>query len=171
MNWKSFILALLVGMFAGRKSSAQYENIWVFGENAGIDFNSGSPQFVSTSITGTNAEASASVCDANGNLLFYTEGMHVWNSEHNLMPNGSALVPGFNSTDMVTSSASQGTVIVPYPGAPDKYMVFSLTAMEFWESIKAGYIIVSLICAWMVVRAMWLADRRASSWIPCYSKK
>lgn len=60
------------------------------------------------------------------------------------MPNGAALVPGYTSADMVTSSASQGTVIVPFPGAPEKYIVFSLTAWEFW-SVDRGRLYYSVV--------------------------
>ena len=43
-------------------------NIWTFGEGAGMDFNSGSPSSFSSSTTGS--EGSATVSDADGNLLF-----------------------------------------------------------------------------------------------------
>ena len=54
--------------------SAQYEaNIWMFGDQIGIDFNSGSPVL----LTNTNMkvmEGCSSMCDSEGNLLFYTNG-------------------------------------------------------------------------------------------------
>ena len=53
-------------------------NVWYFGYGAGVDFNSGLP----VSITGgqiNSAEGCASISDANGNILFYTDGVTVYN--------------------------------------------------------------------------------------------
>lgn len=81
-----FLLVLLTGRIT---ANAQYENVWAFGDSAGINFNTGIPVPI---ITSTNTiEGSASVCDANGQLLFYTEGTLVWDRNHQLMPNGSDL--------------------------------------------------------------------------------
>ncbi len=101
-------------------------NIWVFGTNAGLDFNSGIPVPVRTGVAGF--EGCASVCDAAGQLLFYTEGRNVWDRNHNLMPNGTDLMPGVSSTGIPDGyvSGTQQALIVPMPGDPDKYYVFSL---------------------------------------------
>jgi len=50
-------------------------NHWYFGENAGLDFSSGNP----VAITGqlVTIEGCASIADASGNLLFYTDGTTV----------------------------------------------------------------------------------------------
>ena len=46
-------------------------NIWYFGQHAGIDFNSGSPIAIQgPDFTG---EGTAIMCDAAGNLLFYSD--------------------------------------------------------------------------------------------------
>ncbi len=114
-------------IWSGRVT-AQYENVWVFGNNVGLDFNSGSPVPIATGIVGYG-EASASVCNAQGKLLFYTEGSEVWNRNHRRMPNGINLT-GINSQTYITSSTSQGALIVPMLDSPDKYYIFSLTAQE-----------------------------------------
>lgn len=113
---------------------AQQENVWVFGTHAGLDFNSGSPVIMTTAIAGFG-EANASVCDSNGQLLFYTEGSKVWNRNHVLMPNGTNLTPitvppTMSGLSSVTTSTGQGTLIVPMPDSADKYYVFSLTSSE-----------------------------------------
>lgn len=36
----------------------------------------------------------ASISDSLGNLLFYTNGISVWNAEHEIMENGDSLNPG-----------------------------------------------------------------------------
>ncbi len=112
---------------------AQYENVWVFGKNSGVDFNGGTPTAITTNIGTTDVagECSASVCDENGQLLFYTEGTRVLDRQHNLMPNGNNLTP-VQSTNYLTptSSTSQGSIIIPRPGHPGQYYIFSLTSRE-----------------------------------------
>ena len=100
---------------------AQNENnIWYFGKNAGIDFNSGAPVALTNSSMNT-WEGSASVADPiTGNLLFYTNGEFVWNSNHTVMPNGSGLWGQYSST--------QSSLIIPVPGSTTNYYIFTTDA-------------------------------------------
>lgn len=100
---------------------AQYENIWAFGTQAGVDFNGVAPQAIKTAIA--TSEGSASICNDAGELLFYTDGTSVWDRTHKVMPNGNDL-PGVGMN--ITSSTTQGTLIVPIPGDLNKYYIFSL---------------------------------------------
>ncbi len=94
-------------------------NFWCFGMNAGIDFNSGSPvPFSGAAIGAPTLEGCSSIADASGNLLFYTDGSTVWNKNHVPMPSGVGLLGSY--------STSQGALIVPKPGSPDIYFVFSI---------------------------------------------
>ncbi len=92
-------------------------NIWYFGAYAGLDFNSGSPVVLLDGALTTN-EGCATICDANGNLLFYTDGSTVWNANHAVMSNGTGL--------MGNSSSTQSGVIVPKPGSPNIYYIFTV---------------------------------------------
>lgn len=110
-------------------AGAQYGNVWTFSDSSGLDFSTVPPRPVSSAVTGW--EASATMCDAQGNLLFYTNGLAIWDRNHNLMPNGNTLVslpPPANGH--VTQSSSQGALIVPAPGQSNKYYIFSLTNGE-----------------------------------------
>ena len=65
-------------------------------------------------VADTNGQVSASegcssISDPAGNLLFYTDGITVFDSNHDIMPNGSGLFGG--------TSASNSAVIVPKPGS------------------------------------------------------
>ena len=91
-------------------------NIWYFGANAGIDFNSGTATAV-TNGSLNSFEGCASICDAGGNLLFYTDGVTVFNSNHAAMPNGTGLSGHDNST--------QSAIIVKKPGSTSKYYIFT----------------------------------------------
>lgn len=123
----------------------QQENKWAFGMHAGLDFTTGNPVAFQTAMEGFG-EGDASVCDANGQLLFYTEGSFIWDRNNNLMPNGSDLT-GLTSTTSysVTSSASQGTLIIPMPGNTHRYYVFSLTSMEQNSVANAGRLYYSVV--------------------------
>ena len=95
-------------------------NIWYFGYNAGIDFNSGSAvpltdgQLIST-------EGCATICDYTGKLLFYTNGSTIWNAKHEIMPNGTGLLGH--------ESSSQSSIIIKKPMSSTIYYVFTVDAM------------------------------------------
>jgi gliding motility-associated-like protein len=91
-------------------------NIWYFGWNAGVDFNSGSPVGIAGGQLFTT-EGCASICDNAGQLLFYTDGNSVWDRSHVVMPNGTGLLGDGSST--------QSAVICPDPGSPDKFYIFT----------------------------------------------
>jgi hypothetical protein len=106
-------------------------SVWAFGKRAGMDFSGGTPVPIRTAMN-TN-EASAAVSDAEGRLLFYTDGSFVWDRNGSPMPNGimlTGLGASGTSIESVTSSSSHGTVIVPVPGNPHQYFIFSVTQME-----------------------------------------
>jgi len=111
-----YILSLL---FISSVAFGQGEgNMWTFGEGAGMDFNSGSPVSFSSSTTGS--EGSATVSDADGNLLFYSNGKSAWNRTHSMMPGASSLIPTY------PSSTTQACAIVPAPGSDSLFYIFSL---------------------------------------------
>src|SRR6476659_883346 len=92
----SFLVCLL--SIISLCSIAQNEaNKWLFGNGGGLDFNSGSPLPFPGGQTATS-EGSASVSDASGNLLFYTDGITVWDKTHAIMPNGTGLLGGYSSS-------------------------------------------------------------------------
>ncbi len=103
---------------------AQEGNVWAFGDKAGVNFNTSPPTPILTAIS--TSEGCASICDASGQLLFYTDGTSAWNRNHNLMPNGTNLTGAGN----ITSSTTQGALIVPMPGNTGKYYIFSLGNRE-----------------------------------------
>lgn len=128
MTIKSFVLFFCI--FLGiSEAHSQRENVWTFGTHAGVSFNSSPPALFNSSIR--TREAAASVCDLSGQLLFYTDGNKVWNRNHNLMPNGAALITDITYDTLgPTSSTGGGALIVPYPADKNKYYIFSLTSME-----------------------------------------
>lgn len=127
-------------------------NVWYFGDKAGLDFNSGIPvpltdgamdvdKGIGTGFGYNFIEGCASVADAEtGRLLFYTDGMAVWDSTHFPMPNGNNTLAGHWST-------TQSAVIVPHPGNADLYYIFTADAgTSFFPSFpNAGVFAYSVV--------------------------
>ncbi len=97
--------------------SQKQTNFWYFGTLCGLDFNSGAPVAQTNGVLNTNEGCSA-MSDANGNLLFYTNGVAVWDKTHLQMPNGSGLMGDISST--------QSGLIVPVPGSANSYYIFTV---------------------------------------------
>lgn len=144
-----FACLLLILLFRVSNSFAQYENVWIFGHNAGLDFNGPVPVSITSNLsTGVQVfgEANASVCSPAGTLLFYTEGTRVLDRQHQPMPNGSNLLPFSGVTAFTpTSSTSQGALIVPVPGSSSRYYIFSLTAHEESTANNWGKLFYSIV--------------------------
>jgi gliding motility-associated-like protein len=134
-------LSILVCLLCVFDVSAQYginqNKNWVFGHHAGIRFGVGSPSSFSSNIDAP--EGCASVSDASGMLLFYTDGKKVWNRTGSLMPNGASIV-SFN-----TGSATQSAAILPVIGDPDRYYIFSME--EAGGSGRLAYSVVDMTLA------------------------
>jgi gliding motility-associated-like protein len=113
---KLYLLISLALLTSAIGFSQGETNIWYFGVAAGLDFNT----LPATALTDGKVNAhggSSVVSDVNGNLLFYTQGMTVWDRNHDAMPNGTFLEGHASST--------QNSIIIGKPGSNDIYYVFT----------------------------------------------
>ncbi|MFT5925457.1 MAG: gliding motility-associated-like protein [Rubritalea sp.] len=113
----AFTLILSLQLHAQNESSW-----WIFGDGAGLEFtpnpqNRSNSAAVLTSGYDTD-EGVAVVSDDNGNLLFFTDGITVWNSAGNIMPNGTGLDGNFSST--------QSAIVVKAPETAGVYFIFTV---------------------------------------------
>jgi gliding motility-associated-like protein len=131
-----WLLLSLSFFFAAGKLAAQHQDdYWYFGNHAGLHFGSGGP----TALTNGQLyayEGTATVSNNLGNLLFYTNGIQVWNRNHVVMPNGSGLL-GHNSS-------SQSALIVPDPGNPDEYYIFTVDELAGPNGIRYSKVNMTL---------------------------
>lgn len=107
-------------------------NNWVLGNKSGISFSTGSP----VSFNGTQMnqfECVGSMSDNYGNLLFYTNGVEVWNRLNAFMQNGTGLNGNYSTTQVL---------IIPQPGNDSIY--FIITADEQARSKGLCYSIVNM---------------------------
>ena len=109
-------------------------NVWHFGYGYGLDFNSGE----AVQITGamSSVEGCTAYSDSTGNLLFYSNGGgrlpelgqdpgHIWNRNHEVMYD-------MQGTEGGGFSAAQSSVIIPAPGEPNVYYLFTIDEIEHY---------------------------------------
>lgn len=118
--YNKLVFAFAICLFISPVLIAQLQgNNWYFGNRAAITFNTDPPTSIAGSVM--NAwEGVATISDDTGQLLFYTNGINIWDQNNVQMPNGF----GLNGDP----SSAQSGVIVPKPGDPNIYYVFSVPA-------------------------------------------
>lgn len=122
MRFSTILLFLLVG--CGRVWAQGENNNWAFNFLYGLTFTPAGPAFIPTSMRHMGGSCST-ISDANGRLLFYTNGSTVWDSQHNLMPNACSTCDGATAQLDGTSGAEHNTLIVKRPGSTSLYYIFN----------------------------------------------
>lgn len=106
-------------LICGSTAFAQSRNNhWLLG-STDVNFSTNPP--VANVVAG-GGYGYATISDSSGALLFYTDGLTVWNKNHQIMQNGSSLDYGYSGGD--TTSPWQRVIIVPHPGNSNKYYIF-----------------------------------------------
>lgn len=156
------ILAFVIVLLISSVARAQNEfNNWIFGHQVGLSFATGTPIPYPPSPLPQilTHEGSASISDQAGNLLFYTDGLTVWDNNNVTMANGAGLLGG--------NSATQSAVIVPWPGTC-KYFVFTVSSVNDPPPYQLHYSIVDLTTPPGVVVSKntwlrtWVAEKLAA---------
>ncbi|MFK7748268.1 MAG: T9SS type B sorting domain-containing protein [Kordia sp.] len=118
------LLFFIVSVHAQRETAN-----WFFGVNAGLNFNSGAPVNLDTGQINT-LEGCSTISDADGALLFYTDGVTVWNRMHQMMPNGTDLAGSLSST--------QSCIIIPNPGNANLFYIFTTDVVDSYNGSNTG---------------------------------
>lgn len=91
---------------------------WIFPFQGTLDFSNGNPTPTYSKTGKMNSKETTAVqCDDEGNLLFYTDGIYIFNGDHDTMPNCEI---------WSSSGAAQGVLITPFVNNPDKYYIFQV---------------------------------------------
>src|SRR5205085_2666069 len=115
------------------------DNTWMLGaygnNNSGINFNNGFADTFSVIRQTEFFLANASICDTNGQILFYTNGNFVLDRFHNFMTNTTGFNPGHDNDYNYPygSSIPQAIIIIPRPQNPDKYLIIHESADTFYS--------------------------------------
>lgn len=113
-----YIYLLLSFLFSFSVFSQGETSNWYFGNGAGIKFNNDGTVVSLTDGRISTFEGCASISDAVGNLLLYTDGIRVFDRNHNVMQNGTGLYGDPSST--------QSAIIVQKPGDPNILYIFTV---------------------------------------------
>ena len=90
-----------------------------------VDFSGSLPNGSLNSEVYSNEQCATVSSETSGDILFYTDGQTVWDSNNQPMPNGSNLFGG------AYLSCTQGPVIVPFPHDVNRYYIFTLDDLEY----------------------------------------
>lgn len=111
---------------------------WFFSDYCGINFNTvpASPIYNPNMYKGY--EATVSMSDNKGNLLFYTNCINFWNSTHAQV---NTISPFLNVTFTNSGSSTPGVIAIPYPKDSSRYILISSphTAMDYDSVYYAVY--------------------------------
>ncbi len=110
---------------------------WYFGQKAGIHFQEdGSDPTPSLNCKISTNEGCSTISDEEGKLLFYTDGVTVYNRKHEIMSGGTNLYGHASST--------QSGVIVPVPNKPNIYYIFTVSELSAKDTKGFRYSIVNM---------------------------
>lgn len=129
---KHFTLILFMALTSTCVQGQNEYNMWTFGLNAGLDFNTDPPSVFDCALT--SIESCGTICDHTGALLFYTNGGAfveesiypggVWNANHELMPNGDL------SQSVTCQSSFYAPMVIKDPGTFNEYYIFHMDCSE-----------------------------------------
>ena len=116
------LISVLLLFFASYTYSQKEANFWYFGENAGIDFSTSPPTTLTNGQLDTT-EGCSSFSSPSGDLLFYSDGIEVFNKNHELMN----YADGRLANDLKGNpSSTQSGMIIPKPGSNTIYYLFTV---------------------------------------------
>ncbi len=98
---------------------------WYFQQNNAVDFTSGAPVGIMGSFN-SRVEGAATVSNASGDLVFYTDGYRAWKTTGAI----TSSLRTVNTPPDISESPAQGAVIIPDPNNIDNYYTFSNPGVE-----------------------------------------
>lgn len=110
-----FILILTLKLWAQKEF-----NVWHFGQGASVNFNNTPPTSGGSNVL--TVEGTSAVSDCEGNLLFYTDGVTVWNRTGSIMSNGLDLLGSLGNTST--------SLIVKVPKSKSTYYIFTTSLKD-----------------------------------------
>ena len=121
------VIFILSAIFVNAQNRCSYippkeaENL-IFPPSIGITANKDGISVFTPGNIMDQGNGSAAISDADGNLLFSTNGMTVWNKNNTVMSGGAGLNGNFG--------ASQSAVIIPKPNNEEIYYIFTTSIID-----------------------------------------
>ncbi len=129
-----FITLVLLTANLNSQQISKISNNWYFGNTAGVNFNT-SPSSPHLDGKINTQEGISTVSDLNGNLLFYTDGIRVWDKTHSVLNN--TLLTGDNSS-------TQSALILPAIFDSNVYYIFTVDELANNNGLKYSELDISL---------------------------
>lgn len=150
---------LFLALICDKSAAQQYDKVWVLG-----DYMSSMTFIYDSVIIGQLPDTTlqsfltmGDICDANGKLLFYTNGVNVYNITGNVMVNGDSLSSPSEYYNQVVQGgmpSREGVVIIPMPGDTNLYYIFHYTPTDTLDiTDNAGYVPLNLYYSIVDMRA------------------
>ena len=145
---KTYWCAILLfhSLFSDESQAQNEDNIWMLGcempdHNSGINFNFGQADTFTVVRDLCFFLTNASICDTNGQLLYYTNGCSINNRNHDTLFNSQNFNPGWltNYYQPYGMGLPQGCLIVPRPNHYGQYYLFH----ESGEIVNVGIFAVA----------------------------
>jgi len=116
--------------------SQMQNNIWYFGDKAGINFNTGTPVALTDGAMLTSDNTASMAHYKEGYAMFYSNGEKVWNRNHVVMPNGNGLLGH--------ETGGNSAFAVRQPGSDTLYYLFTNDAFGWANGLRYSIIDMSL---------------------------
>lgn len=111
-----FFLVLI--LFCNNLHAQKRNNVWAFGDSVGLNFNTNPVSVFKSGSKGLKPPYYiSSICDKEGNLMFYTDGITVWNRNNRILPVYNKYWPWFENVI---------PLITPYVGNDSLYYIFGV---------------------------------------------
>lgn len=142
-------------MLAYSATGQQYDKVWAVGSSVTtMTFDSDSIVlgYIQDSTT-LSFNTIGNICDSNGNFLFYSNGLAVYNRYGNIMPHGDSLsFPSeyYSLQEPGGVASREGVIVLPNPGNNNQYYLFHYTPTDTsfndggYESLNLYYSIVDM---------------------------
>ncbi len=132
---KFFILisiVLHISLFAQKNAG----NNWYFGDRCGVNFNTGIPIALNDGVI-NQQEGVSTISNQNGELLFYSDGITIWDKNHQAMPNANGDLDGH-------SSSTQSSIIAPNLSNDTKFYIFTIDELAGSNGLKYSTVDMTL---------------------------
>jgi gliding motility-associated-like protein len=108
---------IILTLFSIEAFSQQYNN-WVFGYYNGLNFNSDTPYLFKTSLPQSGSYNHISISDETGTLLFYSDGLNIYDSKNQLINKADSL------------STCHHSVVLKDKNSSERYKLFTISSFN-----------------------------------------
>jgi len=140
-----FFILLSVSSLA---QDEKYENVWLLGYGSNnvdttfggtrIDFNTEPPAFSYEYLEMNFRFTGTSICNKEGELLFYTNGISIRDFNDEIVANADTLISGPFSSSWANDGIPtvQNVLVLPKPSDENKYSIFQIELIwELWQGV------------------------------------